>query len=67
MVAEVTLVLNQITINVDGKWVRLSPGMSFTAETKTGPSGSEISGIQQAAHFAADPRTPSLKRRKRSA
>lgn len=32
----VTLVLNQGSINVDGKWVRLSPGMSLTAEIKTG-------------------------------
>jgi hemolysin D len=32
----VTLVLNQKAINVDGKWVRLSPGMSLTAEIKTG-------------------------------
>jgi hemolysin D len=32
----VTLVLNQASINVDGKWVRLSPGMSLTAEIKTG-------------------------------
>lgn len=31
-----TLVLNQTSIDIDGKAVRLSPGMSLTAEIKTG-------------------------------
>ncbi|MBL8279308.1 MAG: HlyD family type I secretion periplasmic adaptor subunit [Pelomonas sp.] len=31
-----TLVLNQSTINVDGKRIKLAPGMNLTAEIKTG-------------------------------
>ena len=31
-----TLVLKQTSIEIDGKAVRLSPGMSLTAEIKTG-------------------------------
>lgn len=31
-----TLVLNQTRIDIDGKALRLTPGMSLTAEIKTG-------------------------------
>jgi len=31
-----TLVLNQSALNVDGKRIKLAPGMNLTAEIKTG-------------------------------